>query len=132
VTGSFTRVNIGLTASTKALPARVDIRTVFPGGLSADLVRRVDQRATSSLPNPPVLFTWTCHHQDVVKTRRRYGAIMWHPEAGIDDAIRLVKGADDQEEAVRFVAPVCPSDQRWAVIDLTTINVVASGPASCD
>jgi hypothetical protein len=84
------------------------------------------------LPNPPVLFTQTCHHHGVAKNRRRYGAIMWHPGVGIDDAIRLVKGADDQEEAVRFVAPVCPSDQRWAVIDLTTMHVVASGPPSHD
>ncbi len=70
--------------------------------------------------------------EHVAKARRRYGAIVWHPGAGIDDAIRLVKAADDQEEAVRFVAPVCPEDQRWAVVDLTTMNVVASGPASPD
>jgi hypothetical protein len=68
----------------------------------------------------------------VTRTRRRYGAIMWHPGAGIDDAIRLVMAADDQEEAVRLVAPVCPQDQRWAVVDLTTMNVVASGPVSLD
>ena len=64
----------------------------------------------------------------MARLRRRYGAIVWHPGRGIDDAIRLVKAADDQDEAVGLVAPACREDQRWAVIDLTTMDVVASGP----
>jgi hypothetical protein len=68
----------------------------------------------------------------MVKGRRRYGAIVWRPGVDIEDAIRLVKAADDPDEATGLVAPVCPEDQRWAVIDLTTMSVVASGPASHD
>jgi hypothetical protein len=68
----------------------------------------------------------------VVKGRRRYGAIVWHPGVDIDDAIRMVKAADDPDEATGLVASACLEDQRWAVIDLTTMSVVASGPASHD
>jgi hypothetical protein len=67
----------------------------------------------------------------MVKRRRRYGAIVWHPGIDIDDdAIRLVRAADDPDEATGVVASVCLENQRWAVIDLTTMSVVASGPAS--
>ena len=62
------------------------------------------------------------------KGRRRDGAIMWYPGVGIDDAIRLVKAADDPAEAIGLVASACPADQRWAVVDLTTMSVVACGP----
>jgi hypothetical protein len=57
---------------------------------------------------------------------------VWNPGRGIDDAIRLVKGADDPDEAMGRVAHACTSDQRWVVIDLTTMNVVASGPPTGD
>jgi hypothetical protein len=68
----------------------------------------------------------------VTKARRRYVAILWHPGVAFDDAIRLVKGADDPEEAMALVAPACTEDQRWAVVDLTTMDVVASGPVLRD
>jgi len=67
----------------------------------------------------------------MAKGRRRYGAIVWHPGVGIDDAIRLVRAADDPEEAMGLVAPGCREDQRWAVVDLTTMSVVAAGPDGC-
>jgi hypothetical protein len=67
----------------------------------------------------------------MVKGRRRYGAIVWHPGVDIDDdAIRMVKAADDPDEATGLVASACLDNQRWAVIDLTTMSVVASGPVS--
>ena len=59
--------------------------------------------------------------------RRRYGAIIWRPATDIDDAIRLVRAFDDPSEAVRLVEPACAFDQRWAVVDLATMSVVASG-----
>jgi hypothetical protein len=77
-------------------------------------------------------FTLLREDESMTNGRRRYGAIVWHPGAEIDDAIRLVKAADDPEEAVGRVASLCPEDQRWAVVDLATMNVVASGPASRD
>jgi hypothetical protein len=67
----------------------------------------------------------------MVNRRRRYGAIVWHPGVDIDDdAIRLVKATDDQDEATGLVASACLENQRWAVIDLTSMSVVASGPVS--
>jgi hypothetical protein len=79
-----------------------------------------------------MVFTWLCEHQTVARSRRRYGAIVWYPGVAIDEAIRLVKAADDPDEAMSLVARACAEDQRWAVIDLTTMNVVASGPSSTD
>ena len=64
--------------------------------------------------------------------RRRYGAILWHATADIDDAIRMVRAFPDADEAVRVVAPACDSNQKWAVVDLATMSVVASGSASDD
>jgi hypothetical protein len=65
-------------------------------------------------------------------TKARYGAILWRPGVEIDDAIRLVKAVDDPEEAMSLVVSGCHDDQRWAIVDLTTMNVVASGPLSLD
>jgi hypothetical protein len=77
-----------------------------------------------------VPFIWHCEHELMAKRRRRYGAIVWRPGVDIEDAIRMVKAADNPDEATGLVASACLEDQRWAVIDLTTMSVVASGPAS--
>jgi hypothetical protein len=68
----------------------------------------------------------------MAKGRRRYGAIVWRPGVDIDHAIRLVKAADDPDEAKGLVLSACRGDQRWAVVDLITMRVVASGPVSHD
>jgi hypothetical protein len=57
----------------------------------------------------------------------RYGAILWDAVADIDAAIRVVKRFDNPQEAVRLVAPCCAVGQKWAVVDLISMRVVAKG-----
>jgi hypothetical protein len=75
-----------------------------------------------------ISFTCACKHRIVRKRpKRRYGAILWHASADIDNAIRLVKTFDDPEAAVRLLATICADGERWAVVDLTTMRAVATG-----
>jgi hypothetical protein len=57
----------------------------------------------------------------------QYGAILWDASADIDDAIRLVKAFADPQGAINLVASSRQDGQRWAVVDLRTMNVVAQG-----
>jgi hypothetical protein len=60
--------------------------------------------------------------------RARFGAIRWEAQAGLEDAIRLVKACHDPNDAVRVASDSCQAEERWAVIDLRTMHVLASGP----
>ena len=57
----------------------------------------------------------------------RYGAIVWEATADLDDAIRAVQTFDDPQDAIRQMVPTCQDGERWAVIDLTVMRVVAKG-----
>ena len=67
------------------------------------------------------------HPCGVSDSNRRYGAIRWTCDAEMHDAIRAVKAFPDPNDAVRFVAPACQEGERWAVVDLATMSVVAGG-----
>ena len=56
----------------------------------------------------------------------RYGAIV-EATADLDNAIRVVKTFDDPQDAIRQMAPACQDGERWAVVDLTVMRVVAKG-----
>jgi hypothetical protein len=60
--------------------------------------------------------------------RGRFGAIRWEDQASLEDAIRLVKACHDPNDAVRVASSSCRAEERWAVVDLTTMSVLASGP----
>ena len=60
----------------------------------------------------------------------RFGAIRWESDAGLDDAIRLVRACHDANDAVRLASGACRDGERWAVVDLQTMRVLASGPGS--
>jgi hypothetical protein len=68
-------------------------------------------------------------HDEIVTARvgRRYGAILWEASADLDHAIRTVKTFDNPDDAIRLVAPTCEDGERWAVVDLQTMDVVAKG-----
>jgi hypothetical protein len=57
----------------------------------------------------------------------RYGAILWEASADLDNAVRVVKTFDNPQDAIRLVAPECKDGERWAVVDLTIMRVVAKG-----
>jgi hypothetical protein len=59
----------------------------------------------------------------------RYGAILWEASADLDSAIRVVKSFDNPQDAIRLVAPDCQDGERWAVVDLTIMRVIAKGAA---
>ena len=60
----------------------------------------------------------------------RFGAIRWESEVQLDDAIRLVRACHDPNDAVRLASGACAEGERWAVVDLSTMQVLASGPDS--
>jgi hypothetical protein len=64
------------------------------------------------------------------RNRHRYGAIRWRPSAPLDDAIRAVRGFDDPDAAVRFIQPTCGPEERWAVVELKPMRIIAAGSAS--
>jgi hypothetical protein len=75
-----------------------------------------------------VKFTRRREHRSVaVGDGPRYGAILWDVAADLNDAIRLVKGVADPMDAIRLVAASCQDGQRWAVVDLQRMTVVAEG-----
>jgi hypothetical protein len=61
--------------------------------------------------------------------RRRYGAILWRASVDMDEAIRIVKRFDDPQAAIRLLADRCAAGEQWAVVDLSTMGVVATGSA---
>jgi hypothetical protein len=58
---------------------------------------------------------------------RRFGAILWETGVEVHEAIRAVKVFPDADDAIAYVAPACTTGQRWAVVDLVTMAVVAEG-----
>jgi hypothetical protein len=60
--------------------------------------------------------------------RARFGAIRWESQASLEDAILLVKACQDPNDAVRVASDSCRAEDRWAVVDLATMSVLASGP----
>ena len=73
-------------------------------------------------------FTLAGDHRGVTtRIGPRYGAILWEASADIDNAIRLVKTFHDPQDAILVVAPTCQDGERWAVVDLTLMRVVAKG-----
>jgi hypothetical protein len=61
-------------------------------------------------------------------TLGRFGAIRWETEAHLDDAIRMVRACHYASEAVQLASGACAAGERWAVIDLETMKVLATGP----
>ena len=60
---------------------------------------------------------------------RPYGAIRWDDGSDIDDSIRAVGAFDRVADALVFVSDDDGQDgDRWAVVDLRTMSVIASGP----
>jgi hypothetical protein len=59
--------------------------------------------------------------------RARFGAIRWETQASLEDAIRLVKACNDPGDAVRVASDSCRAEERWAVVDLRTMSVLATG-----
>jgi hypothetical protein len=59
--------------------------------------------------------------------QKRYGALLWTESATLDDAIDKVRAFHDLNDAVDFVRPSCTRGQRWAVVDLNDLTVVATG-----
>jgi hypothetical protein len=59
--------------------------------------------------------------------RHRFGGILWEMSADIDDAICLAKGFDNPDDAIQLLGSNCEDGQRWAVVDLASMRVVASG-----
>ena len=57
----------------------------------------------------------------------QYGAFVWEASADIDSAIRVVRAFADPQDAILSVAPNCLDGERWAVVDLTVMRVVAKG-----
>ena len=53
--------------------------------------------------------------------------ICWKADVAIDDAIEMVRGFDDREEAVAYASKACRVAERWAVVDLTLMTVTARG-----
>jgi hypothetical protein len=45
----------------------------------------------------------------------------------VNHAIRAVKAFADPNDAIQYVAPTCGQGERWAVVDLSTMTVVAEG-----
>jgi hypothetical protein len=66
----------------------------------------------------------------VVNARRvgRFGGILWEPAGEIDRSISFVHNYDNPNEAIRQLSERCGRAERWAVVDLETLGVVASGP----
>jgi len=62
----------------------------------------------------------------VARQRARFGVIRWEAGADLEDAIRLVKACDDPAAAVQLASRACPAGERWAVVDLSTMSVVAA------
>lgn len=58
---------------------------------------------------------------------RRYGAIVWESGLEINDAIVAAKAFPDANGAYRYIAPLCGAAERWAVVDLATMTVIAEG-----
>src|ERR1700722_16921478 len=57
----------------------------------------------------------------------RYGAILWDASADLDTAIRFVKSFDNPQDAIGLMAHDCKDGERWAVVDLAIMRVVARG-----
>ncbi|MBV9661473.1 MAG: hypothetical protein JO337_09975 [Acidimicrobiales bacterium] len=65
------------------------------------------------------------------KFRRRFGAILWEASANMDDAIRMVEAFADPDSAISRLTTVCSPGQKWAVVEIPGMRIVASsGPAS--
>jgi hypothetical protein len=60
---------------------------------------------------------------------RPYGGILWDDTAELDDSISFVRTFDSPDDAVRQLVPRCRLGERWAVIDLNTLGIVATGHA---
>jgi hypothetical protein len=60
-------------------------------------------------------------------TVRRYGGIVWEHAAELDDSIIFVETFDNPNDAIRQVVPRCRGGERWAVIDLNSLGIVATG-----
>lgn len=58
----------------------------------------------------------------------RFGAIRWESDASLDDAIRMVRACDYASDAVQLASGACAAGERWAVVDLQTMKVLATGP----
>jgi hypothetical protein len=57
----------------------------------------------------------------------RYGGIVWEHAAELDDSISFVRTFDNPNDAIRQLVPRCGRGQRWAVVDLNTMGIVATG-----
>lgn len=57
----------------------------------------------------------------------RYAGIVWENAADFDDSISFVRAFDNPDEAMSELRPRCGRDERWAVVDLNTFGVVATG-----
>jgi len=62
--------------------------------------------------------------------RTPFGAICWTPLLGLDEAITMVRGLDDRDEAISLASSRCGSGECWAVVDLASMRVVARGNSS--
>jgi hypothetical protein len=88
----------------------------------------LDAKAMPPLRKAHMEFTPACDDQRVTtRVGARYEAIVWQASADIDNAIRLVRTFHDPQDAILGVARTCQDGQRWAVVDLTLMRVIAKG-----
>ncbi len=57
----------------------------------------------------------------------RYAGIVWDDAADFDESISFVRAFDNPDEAMFELMPRCGGEERWAVVDLNTFGVVATG-----
>ena len=62
-----------------------------------------------------------------LRAARRYAGIVWENAADLDDSISFVRSFDTPDEAMSELMLRCGLDERWAVVDLSTFGVVATG-----
>ena len=61
---------------------------------------------------------------------RRYAGIAWEAGADVDQSIWFVATFDSPSDAIHHVTGLCNRGDRWAVVDLNTLGVMATGHAS--
>jgi hypothetical protein len=66
----------------------------------------------------------------VRRSRRRYAGIAWEAGPDVDHSIWFVATFDNPSEAMDHVAGLCHRRDRWAVVDLNTLGIMATGHAA--
>ena len=61
------------------------------------------------------------------RTVGRYAGIVWENAADFDDSISFVRAFDDIDDAISELIRRCGLGERWAVVDLNTFGVMATG-----